>query len=992
MQRLLSWPATFKFSKFFSWLDKYLLEVGISLLLFFIPLYPKLPLVDVSHTWVYIRLEDFLVAAVVGIWLIQLWRRKIAFKLPLAIPIGVYWLIGGISVLFSLIFLRVHLANFFPHLAILHYLRRIEYITLFFIAASTIKDISRAKRYLIVIVLALVGVCLYGFGQKFLGFPAFLTMNEEFAKGIPLRLPPTARITSTFAGHYDLAAYLVLVIALFGSLIFGLKRWAFRIPLLGLVFTSFVLLLFTASRISFAVYLVAISLVLFLQKRKWLIIPVVLVSILLMNYVTGTVGRFGKTLRVEEVVYDVRTGKPIAALEEKAAEVEEELPLGTGFIELPFAEEVPEATEVAIVRKSLRTASRSAEIATISGQFLIKRAIVYDISITTRFQGTWPRALKAFRRNPLLGSGYSSIDVGTDSSYLRALGETGVFGFLAFLGLFFSLGLLAKQGLASLKHPFGRSLLIGMLAGVLALMFNAILIDVFEASKVAFPLWILLGITVGVIDFYLPKRRPLIKEAIEVINWPITPIVFLVFLGFLILMSGLTHYFVGDDFTWLRWTATSKLVDISQFFLSAKGFFYRPLAKTYFLLVKPIFGLNPAGYHLTDFILHLSCVLGAYLLTLGLTQKKLVAFIASLLFLIHPVNAEAVFWISSTSIILARFFYLWGFIAYFYWRNSQKRWKNLFFASTLLAFVLGLASHELMVTFPLVLVLYDLVFKRGKKIAPYLPFGLLLIAYLWLRNVVAQAHGLSGDYSYNLRYFAFNFGGNIFGYLGEIVASFHFLPLYDLARSTLRTYKIVAVVLIIVGLYLVKILIGRLKLSRLVIFSIGWFIILLLPFLGLGNIAERYVYLAHWGTFILIALLTDWIYESLKKRNLVLGLIIVSLLIGGMAGFYNYELTQTKEDWRQAGEIANQTLLALGSNYEDFPHESTLYFINLPIRLNRAWVFPVGLEDGLWFIYRDETLKVKRADDLVETLDLTEGLPNTHVFLYEDEELIEMER
>ena len=38
--------------KLLNWLDKYVLEVGVGLLLVFIPLYPKLPLLDVLQTWV----------------------------------------------------------------------------------------------------------------------------------------------------------------------------------------------------------------------------------------------------------------------------------------------------------------------------------------------------------------------------------------------------------------------------------------------------------------------------------------------------------------------------------------------------------------------------------------------------------------------------------------------------------------------------------------------------------------------------------------------------------------------------------------------------------------------------------------------------------------------------------------------------------------------------------------------------------------------------
>jgi hypothetical protein len=1000
MRKLLNWPATFNLKKLFTWLDAHLLEIGIIILSIFIPLYPKLPLIDIPHTWVYVRVEDFLVALVVGIWLIQLARGKVSLATPLTFPIFAYWLVGGISLAYAVFILAPHLANFFPNIAFLHYFRRIEYMVLFFIAASTVKDLRVVKRYIFFIALTFFGVCLYGFGQKFLGFPAFLTMNEEFAKGIPLYLPPTARMTSTFAGHYDLAAWLVLMIAFFGSLIFGFKNILAKLGIFLLTFLGFILLLFTASRISFMVYLVAISFMLFLQKKKWLIIPVILASLFLMNYVTASSQRFGKTFRVERVVYDVRTGEPIVAVEEPLAEEpEEELPLGTGFLALPIIETTPEATQVAVIRKSLRTATMSAEIATISGEFLIKRAIVYDISFTTRFQGTWPRAYKAFQRSPILGTGYSSISLATDNSYLRALGETGLLGLFAFLSLLFALGLLARQGLARITSPFSRSILIGMTAGVLGLMLNAILIDVFEASKVAYGFWILLGITVGLIQLVFPKRRSLIKEAAEVAKSPLTTICTFCFLTPLIFWSAFKNYFVGDDFTWLKWAVTSKINDIPQFFLSAQGFFYRPLAKIYFLLAHPFFDLRPYGYHVVDILVHLGCAIGVYLVILLITKKKFVSSFASLLFLIHPVNAESVFWISSTSALFASLFYLWGFLFYVQWRASQRKWRHLFFLLTLLAFILGLVSHERMITFPLVLLLYDFVFKKFEKskrwagrIALHLPFWALTSVYLWLRNVIAQAHGLSGDYNYNLGNLVFNFAGNLFGYIGELIASFHFIPFYDLARLSLRSHNFIALGLLIVGLLLIKKLRERLKLTRLIVFSIGWFIILLLPFLGLGNIAERHVYPAHLGFFILIALLINWIYERLKKQNYILSLCLIALIIAGLLGFYQQELEKAKQNWYQAGEIANKILLALSSNYAEFPLDSTLYFVNLPIRQNRAWVFPVGIEDGIWFIYRDESLTINRTTDLEETLDLAEGKPNAYVFLYEEGELKEVRK
>ena len=63
-------------------------------------------------------------------------------------------------------------------------------------------------------VITLIAVVLYGLGQKYLYWPAFSTMNREFSKGMRLYLTPTSRVMSTFGGHYDYAAYLMMLLTL----------------------------------------------------------------------------------------------------------------------------------------------------------------------------------------------------------------------------------------------------------------------------------------------------------------------------------------------------------------------------------------------------------------------------------------------------------------------------------------------------------------------------------------------------------------------------------------------------------------------------------------------------------------------------------------------------------------------------------------------------------------------------------------------------------
>jgi hypothetical protein len=274
----------------------------------------------------------------------------------------------------------------------------------------------------------------------------------------------------------------------------------------------------------------------------------------------------------------------------------------------------------------------------------------------------------------------------------------------------------------------------------------------------------------------------------------------------------------------------------------------------------------------------------------------------------------------------------------------------------------------------------------------YLPFAALLAFYWWVRNPVAQSHGLSGDYNYNWVNLPFNFIGNLAGYLGETMVGFGFLNLYDGSRVWLRSEKAVALVLALAGLVVFGWLIRKLKPSKALIFWLAWAVILLLPFLGLGNITERYSHLAKFGFLVALVMMGYQLFLRLKKRlgkpAVVLSLVLVILILG----FYGRLMVEARNHWHQAGETVNTILLSLGTNHAVFPDDSQLYFVNVPVRLGRAWVFPVGFKDGLWLIYQNDTLVIHRVDDLETTFEQTEGRANTFIFVFENKKLKEATR
>jgi len=480
------------------------LKYGVAALLIVIPLYPKFPLFQIPGSWVAVRAEDFLIVFVSLIWIFSQFRQRFEFlKDSLNKTIIFYFLVGFASFVSALFITR----SIIPHIGLFHTLRRIEYMIVFFIMVSSIKKIRDVIFYTEVIFLTLFLVFLYGLGQKFFLFPVISTMNVEFAKGIALRLHPGARVSSTFAGHYDLAAYLVLLLPLTAAIFFGVKKTIHKILLGILAFSSFWLLLVSASRISFFAYLIAITFTLWFLKKKFLIIPVLLFSLLFSFFTPQLTERYSRTVQVALVkIGQLRFTLPWEKQPTVISFLPEIIPTPT-----PPPSEVP---STGIKKKVIK------EVPTPTPTPLEKRYVFYgagaeipqteDRSLSIRIKVEWPRALRALAKNPFLGTGYSSITLATDNDYFRALGEVGILGFLVFFFILIKIALRAKKMIfIKVRTNFEDFLVIGIGGAFLGFLANAFFIDVFEASKAAITFWLLAGLLIGVykLKFSEAKKR-----------------------------------------------------------------------------------------------------------------------------------------------------------------------------------------------------------------------------------------------------------------------------------------------------------------------------------------------------------------------------------------------------------------------------------------------------------------------------------------------------
>lgn len=530
----------------------------LALLLFaFIPLYPKIPLADVLPGYIVrLRLEDLFVLGIFGIYgMLGVLGRVQPKKNPLFWPILAYLSIGllsGISAIFltkTVPFDPLHIGKW-----AFHWVRRIEYLFLLFlffdvvVTSSVARSLKRLKTVIVVMTVVVIAAGIYGFGQKYYQWPVYSTMNREFSKGWRLVLTEHARVPSTFAGHYDLGAYLVLALPILLSASFFFKGWLRSIAYGAFVF-GYLLLILTASRISFVGYslgmvLLFVSFLIFhIRSLKFVIswgLAVALFSGFIFLTFGDLSGRFAHLLNLSGIAgyikhdvlklkdsesrhylaltdqlaliadktdvpplkYTGRTGRGSTSTQAGREATIAALPPDV-YEDIPLPIESTEGGEL-----SLLIASRSYSAA----------AFTYGLSSAIRFDALWPRAIAGFMKNPLLGSGYSTLtkeQVGqfteaesTDNDYLRTLGETGLLGFVTFFGSIGYVVYLLYQAIANTKTPdWVKGLFVAVGAGIAGLLVNASYIDVFEASKVAFTFWAIVGATLAVAMKYQKKLK-----------------------------------------------------------------------------------------------------------------------------------------------------------------------------------------------------------------------------------------------------------------------------------------------------------------------------------------------------------------------------------------------------------------------------------------------------------------------------------------------------
>ncbi len=322
--------------------------------------------------------------------------------------------------------------------------------------------------------------------------------------------------------------------------------------------------------------------------------------------------------------------------------------------------------------------------------------------------------------------------------------------------------------------------------------------------------------------------------------------------------------FIGRIFTSPAWSFefSEERTGVSNY--------YRPLQYLTYLVIYRVWGANPLGFRLFKLLLHLFTVQLVYLFCRRLIASPRAAFLAALLFALHPINTEAVTWISGITDALCVPFVLLSLL--FYLAASPGRGEErgrphaFFYLLSLLFYFLGLYAKETAAIVLVLIVLLDLLRLPAGRVRPswsrYLPYLFLFVIYLVCRVAAIGSFQVPGS-----KYAGLNSLQCLLNplYLAGAYFSKTILPInqngwyvFHPILSPSDPRLIGAVVLLAV----LAVLAGRLaRMGRKIeLFFLLWFFLTLLPVLvffrqiGLNVFTERYLYLPGVGFCALVSL------------------------------------------------------------------------------------------------------------------------------------------
>lgn len=328
-------------------------------------------------------------------------------------------------------------------------------------------------------------------------------------------------------------------------------------------------------------------------------------------------------------------------------------------------------------------------------------------------------------------------------------------------------------------------------------------------------------------------------------------------------------------------------------FFNKTGDFYRPIQNASFMLDAAVSREKLWMFHITNLLIHILTCISLYFFLQLLGLKRLTAFLASLLFAVHPLFASGVGWIPSRGDILIGLFGIQLFMTFALYFKTKK---IIYFLLHVFLFFLTLFTKETTVLFPLFLLYYYFLVLRKEQAVedgPHqnifgilktsflklLPFFIvwagLLVFYLLLRKPVVTGSGATIDVLGVIPFFKNN--PVIPTIIGKFFVPINLstLPLYDNLSTIIG-------VIFLLGIAYVTVEFTR-KRKWAVLMGLLWFLLFAIPptIYRLENADTFFNYLEHRTYLPMIGILVilGFLLDGLASNSLKILKYIYPVLI-----------------------------------------------------------------------------------------------------------------
>ncbi len=380
----------------------------------------------------------------------------------------------------------------------------------------------------------------------------------------------------------------------------------------------------------------------------------------------------------------------------------------------------------------------------------------------------------------------------------------------------------------------------------------------------------------------------------------------LVLLAIVVYFPAFFGGFVWDDWIFVTEPLVRRLDGIVSIWLSPSELkgegHYWPVVYTSFWIEHKLWGLNPAGYHAVNIMLHAlnSVLVWRLLLRLRVPGAWLVAAV----FAVHPVHVESVAWIIERKDLLSALFYLGAVHVWLRFTETPSSGRYLL---CLAFFAAALLSKSIAVTLPAVLPLLQW-WREGRVtrrhvvcLAPFFALS-FVIALADLAFYRSQTLHL---FDYSLVERALIAARALCIYAWQLAWPAYLPVLYPrwevYSSDILGWLAIAALVALVAVLWFARGRIGRGPLA-----GVLFFVLTLAPVLGfvdfgfmdIAFVADRFQYLASIGPLaVVIGFAVQWVRRIQPQGNggamVVVGATLAALgtLTWGQSAVYRNDLT-----------------------------------------------------------------------------------------------------